>query len=195
MCRHVYFWGAAPVIRSFETPREAFCPCLVARFFYTAWKWKQRRQAARPLARGGQLISTYLPRRCPGQRSNGAHRHRRPRDGRALQDGCGELAAVPSCVRGREISGLQDEPVLVRPSQRPGQSHGTPSCQRCLQQGHWTYECKNEPAYSARPTRTQQLKNPKVRMPHGPAGWPPRCCPRDLTPAAACVPRRRARAS
>jgi hypothetical protein len=31
------------------------------------------------------------------------------------------------------------------------------------QPGHWTYECKNEAKYQARPTRTQQLKNPKVR--------------------------------
>ena len=44
-----------------------------------------------------------------------------------------------------------------------GQQGGAPTCQRCLQPGHWTYECKNEPAYQARPTRTQQLKNPKVR--------------------------------
>lgn len=32
-----------------------------------------------------------------------------------------------------------------------------------LQYGHFTYECKNEAAYQARPSRTQQLKNPKVR--------------------------------
>jgi hypothetical protein len=37
------------------------------------------------------------------------------------------------------------------------------------QAGHWTYECKNEPAYTARPTRTQQLKNPKVGR-AGPTG-------------------------
>ncbi|KAI7841725.1 hypothetical protein COHA_004591 [Chlorella ohadii] len=44
-----------------------------------------------------------------------------------------------------------------------GQAGGAPTCQRCLQQGHWTYECKNEPVYQSRPTRTQQLKNPRVR--------------------------------
>uniref|UniRef100_A0A1D1XVD3 Zinc finger CCHC domain-containing protein 10 n=1 Tax=Anthurium amnicola TaxID=1678845 RepID=A0A1D1XVD3_9ARAE len=37
-------------------------------------------------------------------------------------------------------------------------------CQRCLQAGHWTYECKNEAVYISRPSRTQQLKNPKLRM-------------------------------
>ncbi len=32
-----------------------------------------------------------------------------------------------------------------------------------MQAGHWTYECKNPASYTARPTRTQQLLNPKVR--------------------------------
>ncbi|CAA6661996.1 unnamed protein product [Spirodela intermedia] len=44
-------------------------------------------------------------------------------------------------------------------------------CQRCLQPGHWTYECKNEAVYISRPSRTQQLKNPKLRMrPTSPLG-------------------------
>ncbi|XP_075476431.1 uncharacterized protein LOC142517843 [Primulina tabacum] len=37
-------------------------------------------------------------------------------------------------------------------------------CQKCFQSGHWTYECKNERVYISRPSRTQQLKNPKLRM-------------------------------
>ncbi|XP_051129624.1 uncharacterized protein LOC127250390 [Andrographis paniculata] len=37
-------------------------------------------------------------------------------------------------------------------------------CQKCFQMGHWTYECKNERVYISRPSRTQQLKNPKLRM-------------------------------
>ncbi|KAL3634650.1 hypothetical protein CASFOL_021704 [Castilleja foliolosa] len=37
-------------------------------------------------------------------------------------------------------------------------------CQKCYQTGHWTYECKNERVYISRPSRTQQLKNPKLRM-------------------------------
>jgi hypothetical protein len=36
-------------------------------------------------------------------------------------------------------------------------------CQKCFQHGHWTYECKNERVYMSRPSRTQQLKNPKLR--------------------------------
>ncbi|KAJ6689794.1 hypothetical protein OIU85_006133 [Salix viminalis] len=38
------------------------------------------------------------------------------------------------------------------------------ACQKCFQSGHWTYECKNERVYMSRPSRTQQLKNPKLRM-------------------------------
>ncbi|KAF1807567.1 zinc knuckle-domain-containing protein [Mucor lusitanicus] len=33
-------------------------------------------------------------------------------------------------------------------------------CQRCLEHGHWTYECKKDRSYKVRPTRTQQLKKP-----------------------------------
>lgn len=40
----------------------------------------------------------------------------------------------------------------------------TSQCQKCFQAGHWTYECKNERVYISRPSRTQQLKNPKLRM-------------------------------
>ncbi len=31
-----------------------------------------------------------------------------------------------------------------------------------LQKGHWTFECKNDRVYNARPTRTEQLFDPKV---------------------------------
>ncbi|CAG8448377.1 2156_t:CDS:2 [Ambispora gerdemannii] len=33
-------------------------------------------------------------------------------------------------------------------------------CQKCLEFGHWTYECKNSRPYKSRPTRTQQLTRP-----------------------------------
>ena len=41
---------------------------------------------------------------------------------------------------------------------------GLAQCQKCFQSGHWTYECKNERVYISRPSRTQQLKNPKLRV-------------------------------
>ncbi|CAA0834850.1 zinc knuckle (CCHC-type) family protein [Striga hermonthica] len=43
-------------------------------------------------------------------------------------------------------------------------SSAASQCQKCFQTGHWTYECKNERVYISRPSRTQQLKNPKLRM-------------------------------
>ncbi|KAI0283987.1 zinc knuckle-domain-containing protein [Russula aff. rugulosa BPL654] len=36
-------------------------------------------------------------------------------------------------------------------------------CQKCLQPGHFTYECKdNTRPYISRPSRTAQLENPRL---------------------------------
>ncbi|KAK0221813.1 zinc knuckle-domain-containing protein [Armillaria fumosa] len=35
-------------------------------------------------------------------------------------------------------------------------------CQKCLGTGHFTYQCKNTRPYVSRPSRTQQLENPRV---------------------------------
>ncbi|KAF9399460.1 hypothetical protein BGX21_006196 [Mortierella sp. AD011] len=40
----------------------------------------------------------------------------------------------------------------------------TQQCQKCLEYGHYTYDCKAERVYKARPTRTQQLKKPLKRI-------------------------------
>ncbi|KAI1112205.1 zinc knuckle-domain-containing protein [Nemania sp. NC0429] len=51
---------------------------------------------------------------------------------------------------------------------RRGPSTSTPAnvqCQKCLKRGHYSYECKvsgQERPYIARPSRTQQLLNPKL---------------------------------
>ncbi|KAI0017677.1 zinc knuckle-domain-containing protein [Xylariomycetidae sp. FL0641] len=51
---------------------------------------------------------------------------------------------------------------------RRGPSKSTPAnvqCQKCLKRGHYSYECKGsvqERPYIARPSRTQQLLNPKL---------------------------------
>ncbi|KAK4113962.1 hypothetical protein N656DRAFT_609436 [Canariomyces notabilis] len=51
---------------------------------------------------------------------------------------------------------------------RTGPSKATPSnvqCQKCLKRGHYSYECKAAPQerpYIPRPSRTQQLFNPKL---------------------------------
>ncbi|KAI3730095.1 hypothetical protein L6452_18771 [Arctium lappa] len=61
----------------------------------------------------------------------------------------------------------------VRLGERKDQKSSTSTathCQKCFQPGHWTYECKNERVYISRPSRTQQLKNPKLRM-RGPVSY------------------------
>ncbi|KAF8926408.1 zinc knuckle-domain-containing protein [Dissophora ornata] len=40
----------------------------------------------------------------------------------------------------------------------------TQQCQKCLEYGHYTYDCKAERVYKPRPTRTQQLKKPLKRI-------------------------------
>ncbi|KAF2210330.1 hypothetical protein CERZMDRAFT_99395 [Cercospora zeae-maydis SCOH1-5] len=48
-----------------------------------------------------------------------------------------------------------------------GPSKATPTtlCQKCLKKGHYTYECtatQQERPYTSRPSRSQQLLNPKL---------------------------------
>ncbi|KAF4507968.1 hypothetical protein G6O67_004410 [Ophiocordyceps sinensis] len=51
---------------------------------------------------------------------------------------------------------------------RGGLMRSTPAsvqCQKCLERGHYSYECKasaNERPYVSRPSRSQQLRNPKL---------------------------------
>ncbi|KAF1975929.1 hypothetical protein BU23DRAFT_456724, partial [Bimuria novae-zelandiae CBS 107.79] len=49
-----------------------------------------------------------------------------------------------------------------------GRSKATPSttCQKCLQKGHYSYECTvtaQARPYNPRPSRTQQLLNPSLK--------------------------------
>jgi hypothetical protein len=53
---------------------------------------------------------------------------------------------------------------------RPGTGRSKASsdtlCQKCLKKGHYSYECKataQERPYQSRPSRTQQLLNPKLK--------------------------------
>ncbi|CAH0394819.1 unnamed protein product [Bemisia tabaci] len=41
---------------------------------------------------------------------------------------------------------------------RSGDSSANAQCQKCLQQGHWTYECTGKRKYLHRTSRTAQLK-------------------------------------
>ena len=45
------------------------------------------------------------------------------------------------------------------------EKEGKQQCQRCLQYGHWTYECINKPVYLYRPSRTQLFKNKQYTLP------------------------------
>ncbi|KAJ7250885.1 zinc knuckle-domain-containing protein [Mycena haematopus] len=48
-----------------------------------------------------------------------------------------------------------------RQTSRPRATAST-VCQKCLQTGHFIYECKFERPYVSRPSRTQQLESPNV---------------------------------
>ncbi|ETW03487.1 hypothetical protein H310_04938 [Aphanomyces invadans] len=59
---------------------------------------------------------------------------------------------------------------MVFGSVRPGLGRKTTDradavCQKCLQKGHWMFECQGKPAYVSRPSRSKQLANPKLRQP------------------------------
>ena len=51
--------------------------------------------------------------------------------------------------------------MVRKPKQKSGQEA---RCQNCLKRGHWTYECKGEPKYLERSSRTKQLKAKQSRL-------------------------------
>uniref|UniRef100_A0A0D9XQ30 Uncharacterized protein n=1 Tax=Leersia perrieri TaxID=77586 RepID=A0A0D9XQ30_9ORYZ len=60
----------------------------------------------------------------------------------------------------------------VKPKAAQSSSGGAyTQCQKCFQPGHWTYECKNERVYMSRPSRSQQLKNPKLKKMAAPESY------------------------
>ncbi|KAJ4378210.1 hypothetical protein N0V86_005910 [Didymella sp. IMI 355093] len=53
-----------------------------------------------------------------------------------------------------------------RPGTGPSKASPTTLCQKCLQRGHYSYECKakaQDRPYKSRPSRTQQLLNPTLK--------------------------------
>ncbi|KDR82887.1 hypothetical protein GALMADRAFT_58465 [Galerina marginata CBS 339.88] len=48
-----------------------------------------------------------------------------------------------------------------RSSNQPRATSST-ICQKCLGRGHFIYECKSTRPYVTRPSRTQQLENPRL---------------------------------
>lgn len=56
-------------------------------------------------------------------------------------------------------------PFLTRPNTSPINPNAGAKCQKCLQAGHWTYDCPNQRTYRPRPTRSALLANPDLRLP------------------------------
>ncbi|KAG6765746.1 hypothetical protein POTOM_029803 [Populus tomentosa] len=111
----------------------------------SAAKGLSRAQAERAAAAAARNVNAY------GQKEEGPSRWQEKREAKRQM----YLMSTEKAVR------LGERKDLNSMSKAFG---GNGQCQKCFQSGHWTYECKNERVYMSRPSRTQQLKNPKLRM-------------------------------
>ncbi|KAB1213857.1 Zinc finger CCHC domain-containing protein 10 [Morella rubra] len=112
----------------------------------SAAKGLSRAQAERAAAAAARNVNAY------GQKEEGPSRWQEKREAKRQM----YLNSTEKAVRLGERKDLKATMSTVA---------GVASqCQKCFQSGHWTYECKNERVYISRPSRTQQLKNPKLRM-------------------------------
>ncbi|ESW14014.1 hypothetical protein PHAVU_009G074533 [Phaseolus vulgaris] len=110
----------------------------------TAAKGLSRAQAERAAAAAARNVNAY------GQKEEGPSRWQEKREAKRQM----YLMSTEKAVKLGERKDL-------KPSRSA--SGGAAQCQKCFQSGHWTYECKNERVYISRPSRTQQLKDPKLR--------------------------------
>ncbi|KAL7123767.1 hypothetical protein ABFS83_14G004500 [Erythranthe nasuta] len=111
----------------------------------TAAKGLSRAQAERAATAAARNVNAY------GQKEEGPSRWQERKEAKRQM----YLMSTEKQVRlGERKDTKNSAPTLGASSQ----------CQKCYQTGHWTYECKNERVYISRPSRTQQLKNPKLRM-------------------------------
>ncbi|CAH8298576.1 unnamed protein product [Eruca vesicaria subsp. sativa] len=115
----------------------------------TASKGLSRTQAERAAAAASRNVNAY------GQKEEGPSRWQEKREAKRQM----YLMSTEKAVR---LGERKDKSVSA--SVVGGSSLAASQCQKCFQTGHWTYECKNERVYVSRPSRTQQLKNPKLRM-------------------------------
>ncbi|KAJ4960329.1 hypothetical protein NE237_020239 [Protea cynaroides] len=112
----------------------------------TAAKGLSRAQAERAAAAAARNVNAY------GQKEEGPSRWQERKEAKRQM----YLMSTEKAVRLGERKDLKPSMSAIG---------GTSSqCQKCFQTGHWTYECKNERVYISRPSRTQQLKNPKLKM-------------------------------
>ncbi|KAE8658766.1 outer envelope pore protein 16-2 [Hibiscus syriacus] len=110
----------------------------------TAAKGLSRAQAERAAAAAARNVNAY------GQKEEGPSRWQEKREAKRQM----YLMSTEKAVR---IGERKDKMTMTT-------TMGASQCQKCFQAGHWSYECKNERVYISRPSRTQQLKNPKLRM-------------------------------
>lgn len=112
----------------------------------TAAKGLSRAQAERAAAAAARNVNAY------GQKEEGPSRWQERKEAKRQM----YLMSTEKQVKLGERKDLKSSMSTVGSS--------SSQCQKCFQTGHWTYECKNERVYISRPSRTQQLKNPKLRM-------------------------------
>lgn len=110
----------------------------------TAAKGLSRAQAERAAAAAARNVNAY------GQKEEGPSRWQEKREAKRQMYLMSTEKAVKLGVR--------------KDVKTSGPITGTAQCQKCFQSGHWTYECKNERVYISRPSRSQMLKNPKLKM-------------------------------
>ncbi|RYR30776.1 hypothetical protein Ahy_B01g055542 [Arachis hypogaea] len=111
----------------------------------SAAKGLSRAQAERAAAAAARNVNAY------GQKEEGPSRWQEKREAKRQM----YLMSTEKAVRLGERKDLKPAMSAIG---------GSAQCQKCFQSGHWTYECKNERVYMSRPSRTQQLKNPKLRL-------------------------------
>lgn len=112
----------------------------------TAAKGLSRAQAERAAAAAARNVNAY------GQKEEGPSRWQEKREAKRQM----YLMSTEKAVRLGERKDLKSSMSTI--------GSAASQCQKCFQTGHWTYECKNERVYMSRPSRTQQLKNPKLKM-------------------------------
>ena len=112
----------------------------------SAAKGLSRAQAERAAAAAARNVNAY------GQKEEGPSRWQEKREAKRQM----YLTSTEKAVRLGERKDLKANVSTI--------GSVASQCQKCFQPGHWTYECKNERVYISRPSRTQQLKNPKLKM-------------------------------
>lgn len=60
---------------------------------------------------------------------------------------------------------LKSQMLRPKSSSTPLNPNANAKCQKCLQAGHWTYDCPNGRTYRPRPSRTALLANPELKLP------------------------------